>query len=450
MIGRLRVLLLVSLLSLVARVGSCETAAQRGYRNLTERAYLPPDFDQETFDQLWKTWPEPLREKAAAASPSERRDMAFRRYGLTYRPGDGSGRPLQYVVSASGEWTMNCFACHGGLVNGQSIPGAPNSSLALETLTAEVRLTKLRMGKPLARMEVGSLFMPLGSTHGTTNAVMFGVALMAFRDSHLNVVPRRIPPPMTHHDMDAPPWWHFHRKKNLYIDGFAPKSSRALMQFMLVEQNGPERFTEWEQDFQDVFAYLQSLRPPKYEGPIDRQLAEEGRIAFERVCAECHGTYGREPEYPERVVSLEEVGTDPVRHQALNREHRRSYHKSWFGHFGTTQVTLEPTGYVAPPLDGVWASAPYLHNGAVPTLWHILHPDRRPTVWRRSGNTLDMQRIGWRVEELNSVPKGIKSGFERRAYFDTRRFGKSGAGHLFANELGEQERAAVLEYLKTL
>jgi hypothetical protein len=110
------------------------SAAERGYRFLTEKAYLPPDFDQALFDELWKRWPEPQREKAEQASPDERRRMAFERYGLSSRPGD-EAKPLQYVVN-DGRWVMNCFACHGGNVLGQTVPGAPNSHFALETLTA--------------------------------------------------------------------------------------------------------------------------------------------------------------------------------------------------------------------------------------------------------------------------------------------------------------------------
>src|SRR5262245_37575792 len=91
------------------------TAAQRGYQFLVEKAYLPPDFDQETFDAVWKQWPEPFRSQAERASPDERRKMAFERYGLTPRPDDPS-KPLQYVVDLEGNWTMNCFACHGGMI----------------------------------------------------------------------------------------------------------------------------------------------------------------------------------------------------------------------------------------------------------------------------------------------------------------------------------------------
>ena len=73
-------------------------AAARGYRFLTEVPVLPGDFQQSTFDHLWTVWPEPLRSEAEKATPERRRQMAFDRYGLTTRPGDESGKPLQYVV----------------------------------------------------------------------------------------------------------------------------------------------------------------------------------------------------------------------------------------------------------------------------------------------------------------------------------------------------------------
>ena len=36
-----------------------------------------------------------------------------------------------------------------------------------------------------------------------------------------------------------------------------------------------------------------------------------------------------------------------------------------------------------PPLDGVWATAPYLHNGSVPTLEAVLKSSDRPALWQR-------------------------------------------------------------------
>lgn len=421
----------------------------RGYEILTTKAFLSPDFDQEVFDNIWKVWEEPLRSQAERATPEGRRKMAFSRYGLTSAPGDTSGKPQQYVVDAAGNWTMNCLACHQGKVAGRVVPGVPNSHFALETLVEDVRSTKLRMGKRLVRMDIASAVFPLGTTNGTTNAVMFGTALLSTRDAELNVVPG-LPPKMTHHDHDAPPWWNFKKKTHLYSDGFAPKGHRALMQFMLIPQNGPERFAEWEGDFREVFAWLESLEPPAYPFGIDQALASRGQAVFNSICADCHGTYGAGETYPNKIVPIEEVGTDPVRLGSLSPQGRMAYAASWFGHFGKHDVISDPGGYVAPPLDGIWASAPYFHNGSVPTLWHVLNSDKRPTVWRRSEDGYDTQKVGLEFAAFEALPAGVTTGRERRKYFDTGKFGKSAAGHTFPDVLDEAEKRAVLEYLKTL
>lgn len=423
--------------------------AGRGYDLLHNKAYLPADFDQQTFDEIWKCWEEPLRGQAEKASPETRRAMAFSRYGLTTAPGDNSGKPQQYVVDEKGNWTMTCLACHQGKVAGQVIPGLPNSLFALQTLAEDVRTTKLRLRKQLVRMDLASAVFPLGTSNGTTNAVVFGMALMANRDAALNVEPH-IPPKMVHHDHDAPAWWHFKKKSRLYSDGFAGKSHRPLMQFMLVPENGPDKFAEWEDDFREVYAWLESLEAPAYPFAIDRELAARGEAVFNDHCAECHGSYGANSSYPNKIVSITELGTDPVRLNALSSEHRAAYGESWFGHFGKNELVKDPSGYVAPPLDGVWASAPYFHNGSVPTLWHVLHPAERPAVWKRSEDGYDQQKGGLEVESLDRIPKSVQSGHERRRYFDTTAFGKSAAGHLFPDALDDDEKRAVLEYLKTL
>lgn len=440
------------LLSPLDRPAHGEGSVARGYRILTEMAVLPSDFDQEAFDEVWRSWPKPLRDQAEKSSAEERRRMAFDRYGLTTRPNDLSGKPLQYVVDENGVWTMNCFACHGGSVYGSTTPGAPNNRFALQTMTEEIRSSKFRLGKTLTRMDLGALVIPLGTTHGTTNAVVFGMGLMHHRDEKLNLVDRA-PVAFTHHDMDAPPWWHFHKRPSIYIDGFAEKGHRGLMQFMLVPENGPDFFRDHEDDFRDVFAYLSSLRPPRYDGVIDRDLASKGRAVFGRNCAECHGTYGSTPSYPNRRVPIEEVGTDPVRLSALSVAGRTKYARSWFAHAGEADeqtTVVDPDGYVAPPLDGIWASAPYFHNGSVPTLWHVLHPNARPTVWHPTSQAIDRELVGLSFLEAEKVPLTEPDVAIRRTYFDTRRFGKSNSGHDYPDSLTEEEKRSLLEYLKTL
>ena len=430
-------------------------SASRGYDLLTKTPFLPPDFTEEMFDSVWQVWPRPLRENAANTTPNERRQMAMERYGLTPRPGDASLEPLQYVVTGSESnkvWTMNCFSCHGGSVYGVTTPGAPNNRFALQTMTEELRSAKLKLGKPLSRMDLGAMFIPLGTTHGTTNAVVFGIGLMSRRDPQLNLIDA-MPKPAVHHDMDAPPWWHFHKRPHIYIDGFAERGHRGLMQFTLVPENGPAFYREHEDDFKDIYAYLMSLRPPKYTGTINHELANNGERLFNATCARCHGTYGDHAVYPDIRIPIDEIGTDPVRLAALPVEGRQKYAVSWFAHHGEPgeqHTVVKPDGYVAPPLDGVWASPPYLHNGSVPTLWHILNPETRPTIWRRSGEQIDSEKVGFEIEVVSRIPLTQSDIAVRRQYFDTEKFGKSNRGHLFPNDLTDHEKSAVLEYLKTL
>jgi mono/diheme cytochrome c family protein len=453
----------------VVLLGICLTAAgnkttaadgdpERGWQLLLSKGYLPADLDQEVFDALWTIWPEPLRSRAEQAGPEERRRLARERYGLLPHPEDPS-RTVQYAVDAAGKWTMSCLACHQGQVAGRLVPGLPNSNYALETLTADVRMVKLAQQKALGHMDIGSLLLPLGTTNGTTNAVIFGVALMHHRDAELNIVSRPPRFDLIHHDMDAPPWWHYAKRKTLYADGFAPQGHRMLMQFLLVKENGPEKFREWEDDFRHIEAWIESLKPPAWPGPIDHQLAEQGRGIFCDHCSSCHGTYGPGGKYPETVVSIAEIGTDRVRFDALTNRERLALNDSWFGHFGEDAEPLgdrqRPAGYVAPPLDGIWATAPYFHNGSVPTLWHLLRPAQRPEVWRRTPAGYDDRSVGLEVETLTTadwatqLAAGLPAD-QRRQVFDTTRPGKSATGHDYPAVLSEAERTALLEYLKSL
>lgn len=449
----IRVYLCVSVVSLfLGSEAQAETPAERGFRLLTEKAYLTPDFDQEVFDKLYTVWPRALRKQAERMTPDERRRTAFARYGLDEHPAGPRATALQYAPAPDGGWAMNCLACHTGRVAGKVILGAPNTWYALQTLTEEVRAVKYELGKPLTHMDKGSLVYPLGGSDGTTNAVMFGQILLAYRDPDLTFQRDRELPNLTHHDADAIPWWHYKRKTRIYVDGFAPKSARALMQFLLIPRNGPDRFAEWESDYRDIEAWITSLEAPKYPWAVDQDLAPRGETLFNKNCAECHGTYGKDGKWPEKIIPLDVVDTDPVRLQALTVAGRQKYEASWFCDFGCQPTIDDPGGYVAPPLDGVWASAPYLHNGSVPTLDELLNSKSRPTVWHRtSQEDYDQQRIGFVIERLADVPREVKDDpRDRRRYFDTRLQGKSACGHTFGDHLSEAERRAVIEYLKTL
>jgi hypothetical protein len=434
-----------------AEVRESETPAERGYRLLRTKAYVPADLDQEVFNNLWTVWPEPLRSQAEQATPAERRRMTLSRYGLMPPPENpGTGPPLGYVEAPDGGWALNCLNCHGGKVAGRVIPGLPNSHLGLQTLTEEALLVKQPLGRKPGPMELAALRLSLGTTNGTTNAVIFGVVVGWIRDPELNINRGRPLPVMVDHDMDAPPLWNVRKKSHIYCDGHAPKAHRPLLQFTLSLANDGPTVRGWEDDARDILAWIESLEPPSWPWTIDSDLAAQGRLAFEQHCARCHGTYGETAQYVQQIIPIDTVGTDPVRLHALSIEDRQRLRRSWMTHYGADEVIVDPGGYVAPPLDGVWASAPYFHNGSVPTLWHVLHPDERPAVWYRTEDGYDRERVGLEVHTSDRIPADVASLAEQRRWFDTRVRGKSAEGHSFPDELTDPEKRAVLEYLKSL
>lgn len=89
-------------------------------------------------------------------------------------------------------------------------------------------------------------------------------------------------------------------------------NARFMMMKSLVCTDSVEKVERIDRTFTDVRAYLASMEPPEYPSPIDEALVREGRSVFERNCASCHGTYGPDGTYPNRVINLDRIGTDPV------------------------------------------------------------------------------------------------------------------------------------------
>jgi hypothetical protein len=110
----------------------------------------------------------------------------------------------------------------------------------------------------------------------------------------------------------------------------------------------------------------------------------------------------------------------------------------------TNDINLQtmPLGYRARPLNGVWATAPYLHNGSVPNLTELLKPpEDRVEVFSVGSREYDPLNVGF-----VSVPGPGTTELDT-TLADV---GNSNQGHPFANGLDGQERAALREYLKTL
>jgi mono/diheme cytochrome c family protein len=205
---------------------------------------------------------------------------------------------------------------------------------------------------------------------------------------------------------------------------------------------------------------LATYLAPPFPGGIDDSLAARGREVFTTRCSGCHGRYeasARRPrlaEYPNALVPSERIGTDSLRWMSVDDSVL-----SWQAHhpshpFVRHVATARTGGYVPPILTGVWATAPYLHNGSVPTLWALMHPDDRPARFEVGGHRLDYARMGIDLQPDSTgvwrYPKGYVPG-SRPVVYDTSRLGRGNGGHRFPfRAMGEDDKAAVLEYLKTL
>src|SRR5690606_6520779 len=146
------------------------------------------------------------------------------------------------------------------------------------------------------------------------------------------------------------------------------------------------------------------------------------------------------------------IGTDPAYALRAYEESERFmlwFNRSWYGE--TAEAAPAP-GYVAPPLDGVWATAPYLHHGSVPTLEALLDSSKRPRYWQRSldSRDYDQDALGWEHQTLEHGKEAARTPEESKRIYDTTLYGYSSAGHTFGDDLTNADRRALLNYLKTL
>ena len=249
---------------------------------------------------------------------------------------------------------------------------------------------------------------------------------------------------------------------------------------------------QWEK----VFSGVSELQ-------IKESLLQDGKKVYEQSCQGCHesnhfvGPAGLLREY--KMFPLERVGTDPnaaqnavkavgtvefnrsifngvggikARYYQKNQispeqqavmEYRALRGSEFFrdtlngfdrqaefkNNFGDVQVG---TGYKARHLSGVWATAPYLHNGSVPTLWDLLQePSKRPQIFRAKSRQYDTQKLGF-VSQADSdlIGRVKKCGKDDQTCFDTSISGNHNTGHAYGTELSDTQKWALLEYLKVL
>jgi mono/diheme cytochrome c family protein len=389
---------------------------------------------------------------------------------LPGRTGKNAELPYFYTatMTASGVEIVapNCLACHASRIRGQLVVGlgahdgdftedASTTAEAVGFLLSDM-VEKAEWRKWADRIKaIGPYTQAI--TIGSNPADNLGAVLFAHRDQQTLAWSDEALmelPPETVVPVDVPPWWRMAKKNAMfYAAAGRGDHARIMMTASTLCTDSVAEAQAIDAYFPDVRAYIASIPPPKFAGAVDAGLAEQGRGVFDATCSRCHGTYGDGGSYPNLLIALDDVGTDP--HLATGSTQFAERFVDWFnGSFYGEISRLEPQqGYVAPPLDGVWATAPFLHNGSVPTIAALLESSTRPQYWTRAfedSNAYDDAALGWTFTALESGQDAEPDQAARKRIYDSSKPGHASTGHTYGDALSAADRVAVIEYLKTL
>lgn len=226
--------------------------------------------------------------------------------------------------------------------------------------------------------------------------------------------------------------------------------------------------------------------PSEYLGEIDQTKAKAGEAHYTKNCVSCHSTINRTD--PKRriyvtMTPLKDIGTDPVMATNAGRKGKTGilegtkidviageklpavtykafilqnavtgailrHPKEDVIALATSYLKIKKTdfnpiatpSYKARPLNGIWATAPYLHNGSVPNLWELLKPaNERVKKFYVGNKEFDTKRVGFKTNKT-----------KHSSLFDTSLYSNKNSGHEYGTKLSDKEKKELIEYLKTL
>jgi stearoyl-CoA desaturase (delta-9 desaturase) len=441
-------------------------AIARGEQTLLGRTYGygVPFYRESAYWNLWKVWGLPAR-------PPDYEARVRERYGLHPAPYDNGGLPMGITfardrINGERAITMDCMLCHGGSIGGVSLVGLPNSTLDMEQITRDLDAADGR--------KTASVF-PLAEVRGLNDADGLALILTALRKPDLSIDLlawwTTSPPDLGWNEMphiDTPPWWGWKAKRWLYYDGIIDARSHTSGTFTLTGQfrstSGRDLLEQYDA-WMDVRAYtLDKVQPPPYPLPVDAARAARGAEVYHSSaagCAPCHGFYeGRPPQltdYSTPITPLADLRTDPERYEKMTDAFIDKYNTiAWYSARYKARPKRERLrGYVAPPLTGLWATAPYLHNGSVPTVMDLLSPPAaRPARYYRHPTTelsaYDPEKLGWTIVDCPAPACSDRTLPYPRMIFDTSRRGLGNGGHTWGVELSAEQKRDLIEFLKTI
>lgn len=281
-------------------------------------------------------------------------------------------------------------------------------------------------------------------------------------------------------------WWNLKYKTRWLSDGSVVSGNPVYTNFLWNEIGRGTDLVElesWldrnEDRIRSLTTAVFSTEAPLYTDffpaeSISLDRARRGEIKFQALCSRCHGTYEKNwslPEasalsavellkthrvnYPEKTF-VRNVGTDPGRARGM-KDLEVGLNPLRISQKNSVRIETQ-SGYVPPPLVGIWARWPYFHNNSVSSLCEVLTPASERVKQFYMGEALDRNRDF--DSECNGYPLGAKTPeFWKTADFlyDTRRKGLSNQGHdegIFMKNgvslITPEDRRDLVEYLKTL
>jgi hypothetical protein len=279
-------------------------------------------------------------------------------------------------------------------------------------------------------------------------------------------------------------WWlgrySGHHFWNAYTPYGADQSAGDLAIALMTPFHGNSHTPRWEQRHtisNRIQSYISHVESPSYPQQVAYQMAQRGMQLYASHCSRCHGvielndpnsTETSEIQHSSRFVlkynqseartSYDEVGTDRLYWEqssnndwivdnvnAIPQAIDSRIRSIW------PRRSDQPT-IMAPPLIGLWASAPYLHNGAVPTVYGVLHSASRPTIWKMSDDP-----FAYDYRHLGVAHTRVEANYKKQQpsdwlIYDTRNAenGMTNGGHEFGDHLSDAERMDLIEFLKVL
>lgn len=246
--------------------------------------------------------------------------------------------------------------------------------------------------------------------------------------------------------------------------------------------------------------WVKNLVPPAWPEAvfpaIDKAKAAAGEKLFANACAQCHQVIPRDAAikttYKAVITPIEQVGTDPTELSNMSTHmYKAGIYNGKKSANLAGQVIGDPTtglnplvnavtgsllkhpaqavrgfidqhaaitgagspglpGYKARPLNGIWATAPYLHNGSIPNLYEILLPaDQRSKTFTLGSREYDPARVGYSMNQPKSA-----DGYAPFT-FDVSLKGNSNKGHEYLTTkdgvpFTDEHRWQLVEYMKSL